>query len=503
MILTRIATTSESEKVGVKERKFGSLAMAGMRATAIALAASKLASFVLHISLGWLLLREDFRLYAMAVTLTTVSAALRDGGVGRIMIQQGTVDPLGLRSIAKFCQVFNVASGLLLLAILPLAVQFYTEPKLAPLVLCMAITVALSSSLTVGRARMLIALRFGDLARYDATVAILRCLATICFAAAGFGALSFLLPALMEAVLGGLFFRVTFGPLASGPTLTTDRFRAIFRWGRWAMVASMASSLAMMGDYLILGRFAPELLSDYFFGFQITVLLSATLVQMVNQVMMPIFTNMGDDSQRLGATFRKVGNVFLLFGSTLSVIMMLIAPAVIHHTWQGKWNGAIIVVQILSLNLCIRLMSPLYVTFLQAKGYWSSIAISYFLEAVIVVATTLVAVRLGFQMAGIVASIAVMRSITPVGYTIYCVTLMGLHPAKIFRDFAARIAVPVGIGLTCWLGASQLSPSMNSVWGGVMATAVFLLTVGMVAGIYFRAELEEAWGLVRGSQTLG
>ena len=52
--------------------------------------ASKFASLAAQLVLGWVLSKEDFALYAIAISWSTIVLALRNGGTQRLLIQQGS-----------------------------------------------------------------------------------------------------------------------------------------------------------------------------------------------------------------------------------------------------------------------------------------------------------------------------------------------------------------------------------------------------------------------------
>jgi len=50
---------------------------------------SKSASFGAQLVLGWTLEKEDFALYAIAISWSTIAFALRNGGTEKLLVQSG------------------------------------------------------------------------------------------------------------------------------------------------------------------------------------------------------------------------------------------------------------------------------------------------------------------------------------------------------------------------------------------------------------------------------
>jgi O-antigen/teichoic acid export membrane protein len=481
---------------GTEEKQLGSRALSGMVFSGAAMLVLKLSGFLLHLALGWLLLKEDFKLYGMAVSLMTISSAFRDGGASRILIQKGNSARESIRSIASFCLVFNIAAATALLIAIPFAVRFFDEPRIVPLITVLAIATACTTPITVGRARLSIDMRFLELARFDTIVGVTRTLLTLCFAYAGMGAMSFVAPQLMVVLLGWGMLTLMVGPLPAGDAISRTTFWETFRDGRWLMLAAFAGSLATTGDYLVLGRWGKHLLSDYFFGFQITVFVSSMFAPVMNQVMLPTFTKIKDQPTRLSAAFRKVVGGSILFGSTASIGLALIAPALVHFAWQGKWDSAIVVVQVMSINLCIRLLAPLYSSLLQAKGQWSTFAISFLLEAIIVLFAAFTATQMEMSLFGLAVMIAVFRSITPPIYFWYCSRLLDLSSAPLLIEAAKSMAAPMAAGIVALLVARIFDFDPHALPDCLIRVTTFLIVMATITLVAFREPVQAAFGML-------
>ena len=66
------------------------LVASGMLWATFGTLASKFASLAAQLVLGWVLSKEDFALYAIAISWSTIVLALRNGGTQRLLIQQGS-----------------------------------------------------------------------------------------------------------------------------------------------------------------------------------------------------------------------------------------------------------------------------------------------------------------------------------------------------------------------------------------------------------------------------
>jgi O-antigen/teichoic acid export membrane protein len=432
----------------------------------------------------------------MAFSVSVLSAGLRDGGASRILIKDGSDDPATIRSIAAFCLIFNLLATVVMLALIPLAVRYFQEPRIIPLMLLLALATALATPTTVGCARLSIEMRFDSLAKLNTAVGAIRVILILVLALAGAGAMSLVIPLPILAVVRWIALKRMVGPMPDGPNFSTQTFWKIFVAGRWVMLAALAVSVASHGDYLILGRWGKDKLGDYFFAFQIVILVYTIFTQTILSVMMPVFTKIHDQTGRFALAFRRVSKLTILLGAIAGAGMMLVAPAVIHFIWQGKWDDAIAVVQVLSIYLCVGVLSPLYIAVLQSKGHWSTYAISFIVEAAIVLVATSVAVWMNLGLAGIALVVALFRSITPPIYTLHCGKLLGVSSSKLICDLGTRMLLPMAAGVLIILVSVSLNLHPHSLQDFGLRIILFSVTAGLLAKFVFRDDFLEAWSLV-------
>lgn len=86
----------------------GSRVTSGLLWSVLSIAVGKGASLFAQLILGWLLSKEDFALYAIAISWSTIVMALRNGGTQRLLIQQGTKYADLAVMYLKFALLFNV-----------------------------------------------------------------------------------------------------------------------------------------------------------------------------------------------------------------------------------------------------------------------------------------------------------------------------------------------------------------------------------------------------------
>jgi O-antigen/teichoic acid export membrane protein len=452
------------------------------------------AAFLSQVALGWLLFADDFRLYALTISLTVVVSALRDGGTHRILLQQGERFTEIARPVFRIALGFNVTAALLLAAIAPFAVSFYDEPSLTWLVMIVALSIPLGTPASLFRSSLSINGQFKELAGIDARSMLLRQGSMVALAYAGFGAFSFVLPYVIVPLYEWSAMRRIVGPLPSGRPLTLDFFRTMFRASRWVILATPAIGLLMQGDYLVVGKLAPELLGVYFFGFQLIGSVAAALSSGIMAVVMPMLARVVTDPARRGLAFLRAERVFVFGLAPVAVGGALIAGPLIEVLWQGKWNQSIPVAQIIAITLVPMMVGNLALSLLEAMGRWRLRTGLLLVHAT----SVLLAAYVGSTIGGISYLTAWVGGAHAVNGLLQ--GLIATRQAQVsYRSFLAAVTPPVLLSL--FAGAATLAVSIGlfsveSAWQQILVhSALFALIVGTGILATLRHTLSDAMSL--------
>lgn len=348
-----------------------SLVTSGMLWATFGTLASKSASLAAQLVLGWVLSKEDFALYAIAISWSTIILALRNGGTQRLLIQQGSKYEECAAVFFKIALLFNGLGFLLLTLVAPGLSSLYNSPELAIMLWTIALSLPLSTAGMVFQAKLSADLSFQKQTQLNIWSAILRHGSMAGFALIGFGPLSFVLPLIIIALfetMGGWYL---VGKWPPNCPLTWQGMRGVMRDSRWIMLTTLAGILAINGDYLAVSLLqSKEILGLYYFGFQLTFSIALLFTNGVEAVMMPTFSRLDHDQERQKIAFFKAVRVLTL-GATLTCFTLFIAASsLVHGLWNGKWDGAIPVVQLLALSLPIKMVMPLCRSLMEGRGEW-------------------------------------------------------------------------------------------------------------------------------------
>ena len=328
---------------------YGRHAFWGLAWVSASLIATKLSSFIAHLFLGWLLLPDDYKIWGMVLALNVFVDGLLNGGFGKIMQQRGVSALDDAAMYFKYGLVFNALSVCMLLVLIPLSAAYFENDNLTWLILLKALSILLQTPGELHKTRLLINLKFSTIAKTTTICSVVVYSSMIGFAAMGMGPYSFSLPIVLAALLEWGLYRTAAGALTSSSRLQYEDFRQILRSSKWIMLSATFITVTMVGDYMVIGRMAPDLLGEYVFGFNLTIAFSMIFATGISQVLLPTFSQLKDDRKRLGDAFRKSVTLTAMFCSPCCAAIAVFAPFIVHFLWNGKWDAASAVVQVMSL----------------------------------------------------------------------------------------------------------------------------------------------------------
>ncbi len=326
--------------------------------------------FAGQVVLGWLLAPEEFGTWALAVSIATAVAALRNGGTSQILIKRGEHYASQAGTIFRFSLAFNFLAMVVLVMVATLVLG--ERPTLAVVLFGVALSIPVGTPGMLLKARLTIDRRFREVASISFGSSCVWQLSVVALALCGFGAMSFALPPLLQA---GYESVASWCYVKSFPGLRTSArasdYWQLFRESRWVMLSAAALALATTGDY-----FAVAMLSDartaglYFFAFQLVVAISAPVYGALETVLPALFTQLdGDRARQIDACSRTI-RVMIGAGAPAAATLALAAPPVIHFVWHGAWDEAAGVAQILAACVPAWLLVSAGRALIEARGLW-------------------------------------------------------------------------------------------------------------------------------------
>jgi lipopolysaccharide exporter len=330
---------------------------------------SRVISLLGQVVTAWLLRPEDYGAYAFAISISAAVAALRGGGIAQLIIKDGS----SYDSKAPLYFTYTLALNVIAMALLMVPAFIYLSKNAAVGVVLMAVAIAipLGTHATVYRAKLAVDHRFREISSINLGSALVWQAGVVGFALMGFGAKSFALPTVMQAIYESVMSARYVKSTSSLWSARTRGYRNIFKQTRWIMLSTAALAFATTGDYFAVGIIAnARIVGIYFFAFQLIVAIATPVNMAIETVLPALLARLNDDGARQIRAFSRTVAVISSAGLSALGAMLITLPIAIHWTWRGKWDMATPAVLMLAVCLPAWLLVAAGRALIEAKGLW-------------------------------------------------------------------------------------------------------------------------------------
>ena len=311
----------------------------------------RVATFASQLVLARLLLPEAFGQVGMAYTVTTLASALISFGIDDVLLQRLRTFRLWASSAFWSSLALSLLGMALMLAAAPVAGRMYHSPDLFGLVAVLAIVLPIGALSTVPYVKLRAAMDFRFLAIYSSSEMLAVQVASVALAALGCGAYSFVLPAPFAAVVkAAVFWR-------KAPTRIRPRFRRrqlnhFVSSGFLVLGTRLIIEAVNQGGYVVLGLMATDaVVGVYFFAFRLAAQPVRMLAGNFGAVLFPAFTQLSAEPGRQEAAALRASRVLAFLVTPVCFLQAALAAPALHLMFGARWNGAIPLMQVLSLGL--------------------------------------------------------------------------------------------------------------------------------------------------------
>lgn len=414
----------------------------GMSWMLLATIVSKVAASVAQVLLGWWLLPEHFRNFAMATTIAGVLMGAKDGGIPNYLNKKGSGEYESLKGPCFWmCGAYNSAAAMLMaLAAFPLAIV-YEDPKLAPMLWVIAVSLPLGTPAAMLQAKLRLELRFKALSFLMAMSIILRQVLTVVFAKLGMQEMSLTVPVVVTALFdsAAAWWMCNSRPWTRSAEIS--RWRGIFSETKWLINGTVANFTIDWGPYLLLGKMlSHSMMGYYFFAYQITAQVGTLLAFNLQVVLMPVLAKLNTEPDRQRSAFVRALRGLTLVASFLCMGIASVMHPLEHLLWRGKWADAVGAVVVFGIFYPWRVGFAVTCAAMQAQGRFKFQSMTAWFEGI----ALMLAAAIGAWMDASATSVA--------WWTGACVMVTRLVvTAMVFRDSGIPLRQLPGAVFPGWM----------------------------------------------------
>ena len=342
--------------------------MSALRWSAVAKFGGQLVNWSITLFVMRLLAPADYGLVAMLTLIFMFLAMLGDMGFGSSITQAQTLETREIRQTFGAALIVNLAICALLMAGAPAIAAFYDEPRLVDMTRVAALGFIGSGIIPVYTGLLQREMRFKTSARIEIVGGIVSNLATLSFAATGFGAWALILGTL---VANPVRLAMLFASASTRywPSFRFGNTRRLWTFGGNILVTRIVWYWSSQADILIAGKFlGKEALGFYSVAVHLASLPMQRAAGIINQVAFAAFAKIQHDAAAVTDNTRL--GVRLMAFVTFPVLWGIgaVAPELVEVTIGPAWHASVLPLTLVALTIPFRMIGSIVTTTIMSVG---------------------------------------------------------------------------------------------------------------------------------------
>jgi O-antigen/teichoic acid export membrane protein len=321
-------------------------------------------SFLLRIGslmvLARLLEPEDFGLVAMVTVVTGVFSLFKDAGLSMATVQRASITDEQISTLFWINLLVGALLGFLTVAIGPVLVAFYHEPRLFWVAMALAAGFVVNAAGVQHGAILQRQMRFAALAVIDILSLLSSIAAGIALAAGGYGYWALVGMALILPVTSTVCVWLAAAWVPGMPHREVG-IRSMMQYGGTITLNGLVVYMAYNAEKVLLGRYwGADALGIYGRAYQLINMPTENLNTAIGGVAFSALSRLHDDPSRLKSYFLKGYALVLALTIPITIACALFADDIIFVVLGPKWQEAALIFQLLTPTILIyALINPL------------------------------------------------------------------------------------------------------------------------------------------------
>ena len=322
------------------------------------------ASFVLRVGslmvLARLLDPGDFGIVGMVTVVTGVFGLFKDAGLAMVTVQRPTISEEQLSTLFWVNLAVGAVLGLLTVAIAPVLVAFYSEPRLLWVTIVLGAGFVFNAAGVQHSALLQRQMRFTALSSIEVGSLIVSIAVAITLAVSGYRYWALVGMAITLPAASTLCFWLTSRWMPGRPGHDAG-IRSMMRFGGAVTLNSLIVYVAYNVDKLLLGRLlGAEALGIYGRAYQLINIPTENLNAAVGGVAVSALSRLQNDPRRFRGYFLKGYSLVLALTIPVTVACALFASDIIVVLLGPKWRDSVVIFRLLAPTiLTFALINPL------------------------------------------------------------------------------------------------------------------------------------------------
>jgi O-antigen/teichoic acid export membrane protein len=304
--------------------------------------------------LARLLTPSEFGIFGIASLLLAFLEILTESGINVVLIQKQDeigkyIDSAWIISILRGIFIF-----LIILVSAPFVASFFNSPASLGIILLISISPLIKGFINPAEIKFQKELKFNyefwfrtSLYFADAFVSIVVALITHSVYSLAFGLLA---GSILEVILSFVF-------ISPRPKLrfNIEHTKEIFHKGKWVTAYGILNYIGENGDNIIVGRvLGATTLGFYQMAYKVSYIPISEISDVVNKVIFPVYSKIGQDRKRLISAFWKTTGVISVLTIAVGTVIFFFPKEIISIILGNQWISVAPVLKILSVYGIVR-----------------------------------------------------------------------------------------------------------------------------------------------------
>lgn len=333
--------------------------------SAVETVSRQLISFIIGIVLARLLTPSDYGLIGMLTIFISLSNVFIECGFSNALIRKVDRTEADCNTAFYFNIIVGIVAYLILVAISPLVANFYNEPILKSLLWLIGLNVFFNSLCIVQNALLTANLDIKIQAKITVVSQVSTGVIAIILAYYGLGVWALAIQSVLSVVFRTvlLWYFSKWRPQWQYSVLS---MKYLWGFGSKMLATGLISNFFYEINSIIIGKaYSKADLGNYSRANQIARLIPDFFQQIIQKVTIPTLAQYQYDLNKLTAVYRKYINIICMVCIPCMFFLAALSRPLVLILLTEKWESCIIMLQILSVGLCLNPVGNINLSLLQ------------------------------------------------------------------------------------------------------------------------------------------
>ena len=433
---------------------------------------------IIQILIARILTPEDFGIIGMLTIFLAVSQSIVDSGFSNALIRK--IDRTEIDNSTVF--YFNVVVGVGLYVILylcaPAIAAFYNKPILISITRWIALGMIFNSLSIVQRALLTSKVDFKTQAKASLVAVIVSGTIGLYMAYVGCGVWALVWQAIINYAINTsmLWIQTRWRPKF---VFSWVSFKGMFGFGSKLLISGLIDTIYKNVYTIVIGKVYSSVdLGFYTKAEQFAQFPSSNLTGIMQRVTYPLLCDFQGDMCRLKYLYRKYLRLSAYIVFPLMIGLAAIAHPLLIFLLTPKWEGAVIILQILCFALMWYPIHAINLNLLQVKGRSDLFLRLEIIKKIIGIGILCITIPLGIiaMCVGQIISSLIGLMIN----TYYTKQLIGLGFLKQMRDLLPALAYSLSMGVVIYLATMLIVNDAFKVVSGFVVGVIYYIFISKV-----------------------